>query len=289
MHDDRRWTAPVLLAAVALGVVIAAVGLASRPSLSVPRPHGADPHATRDWALSVALLLLGVALLVRARGRPRYQATTYRLVGACLLVAPLLLVNVVRATRLPHPSTPGGFFGPTSTTGTATAATPATSAATQPGVGHNFRLGGAASTVSLLLTLAACMLLAIVAFRAMRRPGRHVAPRILEAPRDADDVLASATAAIALGGDPRGRVIAAYEAMETALTGEGAPRGAPQAPLEWIAGLAESHPAAVAPARELAEIFERARFRSAPVTDADAALARAALDRLRATLAVRQP
>jgi uncharacterized protein DUF4129 len=289
VHDDRRWTVPVLLGAVALGAVVAAVGLASRPSLSVPRPHGADPHAARDWALSVALLLLGVVLLVCARGRPHYQATTYRLVGTCLLIAPLLLVNVVRGIQVARPRTPGGFFGPTSTTGTATATTPATSAATQHGVAPNFRLGGAASIISLVLTLAACTLLAIVAFRAMRRPGRHVAARILEPPRDADDVLASATAAIALGGDPRGRVIAAYEAMETALTGEGAPRGAPQAPLEWIAGLAESHPAAVAPARELAEIFERARFRSAPVTDADAALARAALDRLRATLAVRQP
>jgi len=289
VHDNRRWTVPVLLAAVATATVVAAVGLASRPSISVPRPHGVDPHAARDWTLAVASLLLGVVLLIRAAGRPRYQAMTYRLVGACLLIAPLLVINVVRATRLGRPATPGGFLGPTSTAASASP-TPATSAPTQHGVAPDFKLGHAASIISLALTLGALTLLAIVAYRTMRRPGRHVAPRTLEPPpRDADEVLATAIAAIALGDDPRGRVIAAYEAMEAALGGKGAPRGAPQAPLEWIAGLATSHPAAVAPARDLAEIFERARFRSSPVTDADAARARAALDRLRATLAVPQP
>jgi peptidoglycan/LPS O-acetylase OafA/YrhL len=291
VHDDRRWIVPVLLAAVALAVVVAAVGLASRPSLSVPRPHGADPHAARDVTVFVASLLLGAVLLARAGGRPRYQARTYRLVGVCLLIAPLLLVNVVRAIPpARRPSTPGGGTVASATTSATRTATTATNRAARPFVAPDFQLGHAASIISLVLTLAAVTLLAIVAYRTMRRPGRHVAPRTLEPPpRDADEVLATATAAIALGGDPRGRVIAAYEAMEAALSGEGAPRGAPQAPLEWIAGLAASHPAAVPPARDLAEIFERARLRSTPVTDADAARARTALDRLRATLAVRQP
>lgn len=281
MHHDRRWTVPVLLAAVAVAAAVAAVGLSSRPSLSVPRPHGADPHAARDSALAVALLLLGVVLLVRAAGRPRYQATTYRLVGTILLIAPLLLINVLRATQLPRPQTTSGTQAPTTTTATTPTASP-TAAPTQHGVAPNFQLGHAASIISLLLTLAALTLLGIVAFRAIRRPGRHVAARTAESPtRDTDDVLASATAAIALGTDPRSRVIAAYEAMESALGG----RVAPQAPLEWIAGLAASHPQVVAPARELAEIFERARFSTAPVTDAEAARARAALDRLRANVA----
>jgi hypothetical protein len=290
VHDDRRWTVPVLLAAVALAATVAAVGLASRPSLSVPRPHGADPHAARDWTLSVASLLFGFALLVRARGRPRYQATTYRLVGACLLIAPLLLINVVRAIRVPRPPGPDAGAAATVATGATRSATRAARVSPGAGVAPNFKLGHAASIISLVLTLAAIALLGFAAYRVMRRPGRHVAARTLEAPpRDADAVLATATAAIALGGDPRGRVIAAYEAMEATLGGKGAPRDAPQAPLEWIAGLAASHPAAVAPARDLAEIFERARFRSAPVSEADAERARAALDRLRATLAVRQP
>lgn len=280
----------MLLAAVALAAVVAAVGLASRPSLSVARPHGADPHAARDVTLFVACVLIGVVLLASARGRPGYQATTYRLVGACLLIAPLLLVNVVRSIQVPRPTNPGGGATRSAATGTTAAATGATNSASRLPIGRDLRFGSAASIISLALTVAALTLLAIAAYRLARRPGRHVAPRILEPPpRDPDEVLASATAAIALRGDPRGRVIAAYEAMEGALRDKGAPRGAPQAPLEWIAGLAESHPAAVAPARELAEIFERARFRSAPVTDADAARARAALDRLRATLAVRQP
>jgi Domain of unknown function (DUF4129) len=283
VHDNRRWTVPVLLAAVALAAAVAAVGLASRPSISVPRPHGADPHAARDWTLAVASLVLGVVLLARAGRRPRYQATTYRLVGACLLIAPLLLINVVRATRLPAPHTSGGTGRPTTARPTTSAAT-ATSVPPGHGVAPNFHLGHAGSIISLVLTVAACALLAIIALRAMRRPGRHVAPRVEPPQRDPDEVLATATAGIALGGDPRGRVIAAYEAMESALGG----RGAPQAPLEWIGELAASHPAAHAPARELAEIFERARFSTAAVTDDDARRARAALDQLRATLAVRQ-
>jgi hypothetical protein len=290
VHDDRRWTVPVLLATVALAATIAAVGLAARPSLSVPRPHGADPHAARDWTFSVASLLLGFVLLARARGRPRYQATTYRLVGACLLIAPLLLINVVRAIQVPRPPNPGGGTVRSATTGATASARGVTNSAARPLIGRDLQWGSPASIISLVLTLAAIALLGFAAYRVMRRPGRHVAPRILESPpRDADDVLATATAAIALGGDPRGRVIAAYEAMEATLSGKGAQRDAPQAPLEWITGLAASHPAAAAPARDLAEVFERARFRSAPVTDADAALARTALDRLRATLAVRQP
>jgi hypothetical protein len=144
------------------------------------------------------------------------------------------------------------------------------------------------SIISLILTIAAVLLLAWLGYRVLHRDGRHAGTVALrERATDREEVLRSATSALDLGTDPRGRVIAAYEAMESALARRTAARTAEQAPLEWLTGLGDVQEAAMQPARELTAIFERARFSSAPVTEADAQQARQLLEQLRATLSAR--
>jgi Domain of unknown function (DUF4129) len=281
---------PVVLVVVAAALAVAAVGLAGRPSLHLPRHEGADPHAARDIALVLTTAVLGAVLIWQARRlRVGYQRLTYRLVGICLIAGPLLVVNVNRvvksvlpnATRsaTPTPGTTVGLSAPPTTT-----PSPAGRL-----LGPRQHLGSWPAITSAILTAAALALLGVIAFRLMRRPGLHVGTAPADEPEpDRDDVLRSATAAITLGPDPRGRVIAAYEAMESALLGTGSPRAAATAPLEWLAGLAQSRPFAVEPARDLTEIFERARFSTAPITDSDADRARALLEGLRATLTARR-
>ena len=265
---------PLLLGAVGLALAVAAVGLAARPSLHLPAHHGPDPNAGRDLTLAIGAIIVGAILIRQARRLAApYQRLTYRLVGTALIAGPILVVNLNRILKnhKPRPR-------------------PTSSSAQAPPVaggggdgrsrhGADWGLVSAPTIISAILTLAACVLLAVVAYRLMRRPGRHVLAAGAPGVASREDVLRRAAAAIELGADPRARVIAAYEAMEAALE---SPRRAPQAPLEWLAGLADTHPAAIEPARELTEIFERARFRTVPVTEADADQARHALDRLRA-------
>src|SRR5262249_44771938 len=144
------------------------------------------------------------------------------------------------------------------------------------------------SIISLILTIAAVLLLGWLAFRMLRRDGRHSGTvGLRERAADREEVLRRATSALDLGTDPRGRVIAAYEAMESARARRTAARAAERGRLEWLAGLGDVQDAAMQPARELTAIFERARFSSAPVTEADAERARQLLDQLRATLSAR--
>lgn len=268
---------PVLLAAVTVIVLVAAVGLAARPTLHLPRHDGPDPHSGRDLALTVVAVVVGLVLIARAgRLAARYQRVTYRLVGSGLIIGPLVAVNPIRRmTENQHHRPP---------TPTHSAPLPI-HAGTDAGGWH-----GLADPILLIvgpLALAGLALFGYVAMRTMRRPDRHViAPgdgaRIATA--DAADVLGRAVVAIQLGAGARDRVIAAYEAMESALRGRGATRAAQQAPLEWLAGLRDSHPHTVDPARELTQIFERARFSTAPISDADAQRAGDALGRLQDAL-----
>jgi hypothetical protein len=282
---------PVVLVVVSSALIVAAIGLSGRPSLQLPRREGADPHAARDIALVITTAILGSVLIWQARRLTAgYQRLTYRLVGTCLIVGPLLVVNLNRVVKNVLPNTTP--TATTTTTGTGATGPPSAATPTPAGrlLGPPQHLDSAPAIISAILTVAALALLGVIAYRLMRRPGRHVgtAPAD-ERPPDRDDVLRSATAALALGSDPRGRVVAAYEAMESALRGTGSPRAAAQAPLEWLAGLAQSRPSEVEPARELTETFERARFSTAPITERDADRAREALERLRVTLRARRP
>lgn len=283
MAGGTQRRSPAVAAAVGLLLVVAAVGLAARPGVHLPRHEGLDPHVGRDFGLVITTMALGAVMVWQGRRfTVDYQRLTWRLVGLVLVVAPPLLVNVNRLADngAPH-STPTA--SPTTTAASPLGPTGQATVDTGPPRGMVPKLSPAEgySIISLVLTVVAIALLGMLGYRALRRAGRHVGATPLPEPTSAADVLHRASEAIALGTDPRGRVIAAYEAMESAL---GA-RSAPQAPLEWLAGLVESHGAALGPARELTAIFERARFSTADISDADAERARHLLSDLRRTLA----
>lgn len=276
---------PVLAAVVGLAILVAAVGLAARPKLHLPNHTHNDPHGGRDFALAIITMVLGIVVLwIGSHVKIAYQRLTYRLVGVIMLVVPALVVNVNRLVDSARRTQPT----PTPT---------ATATAAQGGGGRGGAGSGSVpklsltegwSIISLILTIAAALLLGWLAFRMLRRDGRHSGSvGLRERAGDREEVLRRATSALDLGTDPRGRVIAAYEAMESALARKTAARTAEQAPLEWLTGLGDVQDAAMQPARELTAIFERARFSSAPVTEADADRARQLLDRLRATLSAR--
>lgn len=91
-------------------------------------------------------------------------------------------------------------------------------------------------------------------------------------------------AELAVGGDPRLAVIAAYEGMERVLAGQGVARQRSETPLEYLeralAGLRSSREALV----RLTRLFESARFSAQPVDQQMRAEAEGALSKLRAEL-----
>lgn len=276
---------PALLAGVAVAVLVAAVGLAARPTLRLPRHEGPAPHSGRDLALTAVTVLIGFVVMARGgRFAARYQRATYRLVGVALIVGPVISVNPIRRMSESNPRP-------------APTRTPSRRPLGQSGAGRHDLVGwlGLDDLIVLIvgpLALGGLALLAYVVGRKARRPGQHVlaGARIGSgADEAAADMLGRAATAIRLGASARDRVIAAYEAMESALGGQGAARAVQQAPEEWLSGLASSHPHTVGPAGELTGIFERARFSATPITDADADRAGAALEQLRRALAATVP
>lgn len=288
-HTSPTRSGPTLAVAVGLAVLVAAVGLAARPELHLPRHTHNDPNEARDFAIAIITMVLGIVILATGhRIKVGYQRLTYQLVGLITLVVPALVVNVNRLVDSAARAQPSATA--TSTAPTAQPPNPSGGPVDPKQYGGVPKISGTDgyAVISLIATVVIVALLGWLAYRMLRRDGRHVgAMGLPERASDRDDVLRRATSALDLDTDPRGRVIAAYEAMESALRRLGAARAAEQAPVEWLAGLADVRDAAIEPARELTTIFERARFSTAPVTEAHAEQARQLLDRLRAALSAR--
>ena len=83
--------------------------------------------------------------------------------------------------------------------------------------------------------------------------------------------------------DVRRAIIACYARMERALARTGAARRASETPFEFLARVLEH--IARAPGRALTDLFERAKFSTEPLGDADKQQALAALEALRAAAA----
>ena len=67
--------------------------------------------------------------------------------------------------------------------------------------------------------------------------------------------------------DPRRAVIAAYARVQALLAGEGLPRAPSETEPEYLTRVLRHYGAAAAPARRLTELFEAARYGSAPVDE----------------------
>ena len=272
-----------LVGAVGIAVVVAGVGLSGRPSFALPRHHGPDPHWTARWLITLAAVVGGVVILYRSRLLTvAYQRLTYRLVGVVVILGPAILLQATHISKPLAPPHPAGVPG--------AAAPPAVHRGRSGSRGGGFSIGLSVlgTVVMVLLLLAAVALLGVAMYRTrLRLPARPVTLASgSDVPPDAASIMGSAAGAIALGGTPRDQVIAAYEAMETALRGDGIARERQQTPLEWLADLGSARPGVVEPADALTAIFQRARFSTGPVTPADAADAARRLGELRSRLGV---
>jgi hypothetical protein len=176
--------------------------------------------------------------------------------------------------------------------------------------------GSSTSTTVLIVVIAALCALAYGAImlylmlalrdglvlRRRRHPEPEPEPDEPDAPT-ADEVraaMAASRAALIEGDDPRAAVIACWLALEELASRGGVPRAASDAPGDLVArmlGVARDpsgerpFQALTGPAERaltaLAERYRAARYAPAPVTEADRATARGALDRLAAELSVR--
>lgn len=145
--------------------------------------------------------------------------------------------------------------------------------------------------VPLLLGLGVLALLAVTALVAVRlRTARRRTAAAAPAPDGDREALADAVdagRAALLGDDPRAAIIACYAAMESALAGRGVAVRRSDSPSDLLARAARRSllvgPAAAA-APELAALFREARYSTHPMTEAQRADARRALDELSAGL-----
>ena len=96
---------------------------------------------------------------------------------------------------------------------------------------------------------------------------------------DGRDAIAAGRAALDdLSGDPRAAVVACYAAMEAALASAGAALRPAESPEELLARAVAEGRLPAEPGRRLTRLFLAARYSSAPVTRADVAAGREALN-----------
>lgn len=133
---------------------------------------------------------------------------------------------------------------------------------------------------SVLVVLVAAALVVTRRVTRHRRGTRDAPAAAADLRAPVDEVVTAAQVALRPGSaDPRVQVIEAYSAMEDLLRRQVAPPtlGTPR---KWLAQVADAWPAARPATATLTDVFERARFSSAPVTRADVASARRCLTQI---------
>jgi hypothetical protein len=82
-----------------------------------------------------------------------------------------------------------------------------------------------------------------------------------------DQVLEEGLDELAAEPDPRRAVIGAYARMERSLAGVGLPRSGPEAALEYLARLLQRLGAHSAPAQQLTDLYQLAKFSRHPIDE----------------------
>jgi hypothetical protein len=289
----------VTILAVALGLLGAAEGLTARPS--VGSTATAASHSTVAGVVTLVVLLLAgvvlagflVGVFVAGRRRrkrgpddhsepevPRSGTRLAPLLAVALAVVVVAVPAVLLAARLVTGVGPATTAGPAATASASTpAATPAASS------------GPASSANGPVVIVVVCLAgLALTTALASLRGGAGENEPI-PTPSQEEESRETYTAAIHAArralepaGDARRLVISAYAAMEAGLAARGITRGMTQTPDDLLAEIAALAPTAAAPAGEVTEVFQLARFSSDPVTDADLGRARRAVDGLASAL-----
>lgn len=298
LGKDRNGRADVArVAAVALLLMIAAVGMRARAGLSAKPPGWAaassrafDATAGLMVALAATACLVLVVFVFRGGRRKRPEdewakeppprsraARAVALLFALAVVSPPIVLLVThpdarRNAERPRPVPPVG--------GTPRSAThpPAHTVTAHTSVLPGISVGMAAAAAAVMLALA---------LRAnRRRRGELPLERPNHAPSAAPlrAALAEAAGALRDPADPRHAIIASYAAMEARLADAGAAAAAADTPAEVLARAAAAGLVLSPAAGTLTRLFRRARYSRHRIPESDREAAAAALARLRADL-----
>ncbi len=270
-----RWLLPFV---VAILVLVGTIALAVRQRASLPQHRLQAPDLTLVAGVAVAvccviglLIFLLSAPSAMVSGGPRKRTTPASWVAR---IALLVLVYVIARYR-------GGGAGGGFLNGLMPAQEPARSNAPPAPLSE----GSSTTMVVLLAVLGLTVVAAVVTGLILARDAaRHNVGEIVDEP-ELDTTLAAAVGAarratFAADDDPREVVIGCYEVFEIVIARRGVARRVAQtasAALEGAVVRGILSGAAAEAARELVEVFERARFSPHPMSVADVALARRCL------------
>lgn len=281
-----RWLLPVVVGVL---VLVATVALAVRQTTALPDQRLDLPDLGLFFGILVAVCcILGLLLFLLtapsavAKGPVRKKKKNNWLARLISIGALLLLVLWVRGHNtnglLNNPLSAFGVGG----NGGAPATTPPVAPST----------AGSGPVIALLIIVGVLVIAAAVAGVVIaRRVAREDLDEALdEAEFDdqgLDAALVAARAATFVETDPRSVVIGCYEIFERVLETRGVTRHANQTASTaldraLIRGMIDEEGAVAA--RELIDVFERARFSPHEMVDADVVRARAALDAIQASV-----
>jgi hypothetical protein len=147
----------------------------------------------------------------------------------------------------------------------------------RPGHPHT-AVSGADWTVAVIVWAALAVAAVVIFARSRRRRGDHLAPLALGG--EAEPSAAPDLDRLRRERNPRRAVIAAYAAMERHMAGEGLPRGAHEAPMEYLGRVTLQGHERVACVHRLTALFQWAKFSHRPVDDDMRSRAIAAVEEL---------
>jgi hypothetical protein len=289
---SRRW-ARASVAALGLSAATALIAMASRGPLSRSTP--VDAASARAPVTALLMLLAGsgivgltaVAMLSWPRRRrksddePEHEPEALRMhwiwkllaamlplaLGATLIAAAVLGTRSVN--HVPRLGVGGRSFGPVPTA-------PARS-----------RAGSGEFVVPGWLPWAALAIVFVAAVGALLVVLRRAEPVATSSEQGAAcAAVDAAIGALHHSADPRSALIAAYAAMERALTEHGIARSRAEAPREYLQRVVVVASGAGLDASTLTGLFEQARFSTHPIPERSRAVALSALGSLRARLEV---
>jgi hypothetical protein len=224
-----------IVAAVVLTPILAALGMAFFLYAQIYRRRQLDPEAQQER---------------RAR-----QIRVGVVAAACLAALVYWLRTGHNPLQFLHLRNPFGGIGQTQ------AHRPF---ANRPGHAHA-TVSGADWTVAVIVWAALAVAAVVIFARSRRRRRDHLAPLALVG--EAEPSAAPDLDRLRRERNPRRAVIAAYAAMERHMAGEGLPRGAHEAPMEYLGRVTLQGHERVACVHRLTALFQRAKFSHRPVDD----------------------
>jgi heme/copper-type cytochrome/quinol oxidase subunit 2 len=270
----------VLLAVAALATRGGGTGATAPPGSSTAAAAGHHAVIIVIVVLTPILAVLGCVLFVYAqifRLRERDAEAVMRIKRNRRRIAIAFAVFLaIEAYALRTGHRPFGFLHLSNPFSSGGAHSHAIAPQRAPGSPHTAITGTdwTAIVVIWALLLAAAAIL-LVRFRAARGPLAPVAPAAA-----ADETGEPEVARLRRERNPRRAVIAAYGAMERLMARDGIPRGAHEAPMEYLGRVTLEGHHGVAAVHRITALFQRARFSGRPIDEEMRGRAIAAVEEL---------